>query len=287
MRISKNELLILIVLAMGLVLSFFALNSHAQSDGLLHVYFLNVGQGDAELIQTPDNKQILIDGGPGSTILERLGEVMPFNDRSIDMLILTHPHADHVAGLIEVLKRYDVDQIIESYLPYDTAEYAEWNSLKNEAEVTQAQAGQIVDLGNEAKITILHPYGSAPKGSRVKNPHDYVVVIRLDYGNESVMLTGDIEDEVEAELIINGASLSAQFLKVGHHGSKTSTSTKFLNAVNPQIAFIEVGANNRYGHPHPTIIERLENFGIKYYRTDRDGSSDLQLDGQNYLIRSF
>lgn len=275
------------VLIASTILSFLAGSTHASGgDGLLHVYFLDVGQGDAQLIQGPNGRQVLIDGGPDKTILQRLGEVMPFNDRTIDVLILSHAHADHVNGLIEVLQRYEVANIVESSILYDTAAYTEWNRLKNEAVVTQAQARQVVDLGDGVKLTILFPYSEAGN-DKVKNPHDYVVVARLDYGNGSVLFTGDMETEVEEHLIANGASLSAQFLKVGHHGSKTSTSQRFLDTVHPTAAFIEVGANNRYGHPHPSVISRLEKSGIKYYRTDIDGSIDLQLDGINYLIKNF
>lgn len=230
----------------------------------------------------------MIDGGPDNKILQELGRVMPFNDRSIDLVILTHPHADHVSGLIEVLKRYKVDKILENYVPYSTAEYAEWNEAKEGSEVIEARAGQVVDLGNGAKLSLLYPYdsgaGDMPISIVAKNAHDFMVIPRLDYGSEGVLFMGDAEAKMESRLISDGASLSAQFLKIGHHGSKTSTTDKFLDAVNPGVAFIEVGVKNHYGHPHPTVLERLDNRGIKYYRTDVDGAVELILDGQNYQI---
>lgn len=294
-KVSKYEWFAFALVLVGVVLSFQALASGPNSDGLLHVYFLDIGQGDAQLIQAPNGNQVLIDGGPDATILQKLGEVMPFNDRSIDVIILSHPHADHVNGLIEVLKRYEVGTIIENYVPYETSEYTEWNTLKAEHEVIEASAGQVVDLGDGVALKILFPYQPGTRSTdlgqanqvKVKNPHDYVVVAKLSYGSESVLFTGDMETKVETKLIATGADLSSQFLKVGHHGSKTSTSEGLLEVVRPTVAFMSLAAKNRYGHPHPTILERLEKFGIKYYRTDMDGSSDLILDGQNYSIRSF
>ena len=289
-KLSRSEWFIFIIIACAAIISFVALDTSAQSDGLLHVYFLDVGQGDGIFIDFNGN-QVLIDGGPGNKIIQELGRVMPFHDRSIDLIILTHPHADHVTGLIEVLKRYKVDKIIENYVPYSTAEYAEWNKAKSGSEVMEARAGQIVDLGGGAKLTILYPYQSNAEGVPIsviaKTVHDFMVITRLDYGNEGVLFTGDAEAKIEYKLLSSGASLSAQFLKVGHHGSKTSTTEKFLDAVNPEVAFIEVGAKNRYGHPHPTVVQRLEERGIKYYRTDVGGTIELLLDGNNYNINEF
>lgn len=285
-KLSKNEWLIFLIIAGVAVLSFWALPTIAGSYGLLRVFFLDVGQGDAELIDF-NGKQVLIDGGPDGKILQELGKVMSFYDRSIDLVILTHPHADHVTGLVEVLKKYEVGQIVENYTPYNTAEYAEWNKEKSSVAVTQAQAGQIIDLGDGVAITILYPLN--PKGddeSFLKNPHDGMVVLRLDYGKEGILFMGDAEAKTEYKLSASSVELSAQFLKIGHHGSKTSTSEEFLKAVDPILVFIEVGKKNKYGHPHQEVLERLENHGIKYYRTDIDGTVELILDGQNHQVNS-
>lgn len=283
-KLSGIEWVAFLVVFFGSVLSFIALHAGAQSDGLLHIYFLDVGQGDAEFVDFKGS-QVLIDGGPDSKILQELGRVMPFYDHSIDLLVLTHPHADHVAGLIEVLKKYKVGQIIENYTPYNTAGYAEWNKEKFSVKATQARAGQVIDLGEGARLTILYPFNPEADDSEVlKNPHDAMVVSRLDYGDQSVLFSGDAEAKTEYKLISNGANLGARFLKIGHHGSKTSTTDDFLKAVNPVMAFIEVGRKNKYGLPYQGILDRLENYGIKYYRTDIDGAIELILDGQNYQI---
>lgn len=299
-KLSKLEWSVFVIITATAVLSFWALPTIAGLDGLLHVYFLNVGQGDAELIEINGN-QVLIDGGPDGTILQELGRVMPFYDHSIDLVILTHPHADHVTGLVEVLKKYKIGQIIENYTPYATAVYAEWNKEKSLIPVTQARGGQAIDLGGGAKLTILLPFDpEADDEKALKNPHDATVVSRLNYGDEGVLFMGDAEAKMEYKLLAQpqfgqsqtgvglagDASLSAQFLKVGHHGSKTSTTENFLKVIRPALAFIEVGKKNKYGHPHQQVLERLENHGIKYYRTDVDGAVELILDGQNYQVNS-
>lgn len=284
-RLSKSEWLVFVLILCGAIISFLALETSAKTDGLLKVYFLNVGQGDAQFIQAPNGNQVLIDGGPNSGILQELSKIMPFYDRSIDLVILTHPHADHLTGLLAVLKRYQVSKIIENYVPYETSEYSEWNQAKLQSQVIEAENGQIVDLGDGVKLNIIYPLESGSIEGKVKNPHDFMIVSRLDYGEESVLFTGDMEDKIEKKLVGLGVPIESQFLKVGHHGSKTSTTEEFLKAVKPLVAFIGVGARNRYGHPHPTVLQRLENFGIKYYRMDIDGTKELALDGKNYLIK--
>lgn len=210
---------------------------------------------------------------------------MPFNDHSIDMLILTHPHDDHVNGLIDVLNRYDIEQIVENDIPYDGVAYKEWGRLKTEASVIQAQSGQVIDLGGGATISVLYPDQPGSDKPKITALHDYMVVTRLDYSSESLLLAGDTEEKIERRLVYQKANLDSDFLKVGHHGSKTSTSEAFLQAVTPKAAFIEVGADNRFGHPGQVVLDRLESRGIKYYRSDIDGTVELVLDGRNYQIK--
>ncbi|MEK7121757.1 MAG: ComEC/Rec2 family competence protein [Patescibacteria group bacterium] len=274
-----------------LCLSVFAFSTHStaqEKDGLLKVYFMDVGQGDAIFIETPNGNQVLIDGGPDNKVIQELSKVMPFYDRDIDMIIASHPHADHVAGLIEVLERYDVKNVLQAKEDYNSPVVPVWiEAVRNEgANEIEAISGNVIDLGNGATLTIIHPFISVA-GTLLKNPHDAVVVAILKYGALEVMLTGDMEAKVERRLMLEGYDLKSDILKVGHHGSKTSTTSEFLSAVAPEVAFIQVGAKNRYGHPSPEVLSRLEKFGIKYYRNDLDGTVKVVSDGQSYqIIRS-
>lgn len=280
-KLSRNEWLAFAVIAGMAILSFVALGTSAQSDDLLRVYFLDVGQGDSIFVDFKGN-QVLIDGGPDNKVLQELGRVMPFNDRSIDLVVLTHPDADHINGLIEVLERYDVTNVLENFLEnHNTAVYRKWNELKTEAIVTQTEHGQIIDLGSGAYLKVIYPTTDSARQSKTNNNS---IVTMLVYGENELLLTGDTEAKIERELVGRGIDIDADFLKVAHHGSKTSTTAEFLDFVTPEVAFIQLGENNRYGHPHPTVLERLESRGIKYYRTDIDGTIELLMSSQSYRI---
>ena len=269
-----------------LIAVFLFVGGHSLADGKLHVYFLDVGQGDAIFIQTPSGRQILIDGGPDNTVLQRLGEVMPFYDRSIDLVVLTHPDADHLAGLNEVLERYEVVEIMETGMACATSLCLEWeeNKERQGGKIQTAFFGQEVETGDGARFLVLHPFEEV-KDKKFSSTNNSGVVLKLIFGQQSILLTGDIEKQTESKLVAAGVDIDSDFLKVAHHGSKTSTTEDFLQAVSPLGAFIEVGAHNRYGHPTEEVLSRLESFGIKYYRTDTDGTIELVLDGENYLIK--
>ncbi len=278
----------LIHLVILLCLSVFAFSTHSiasQKDGLLKIYFLDIGQGDAIFIETPNGNKVLIDGGPDNKILSKLGEVMPFWDKDIDIVVASHPHADHIVGLIDVLERYNVKNIVEAKESYSSSEFKAWQDavVKEGANNIEAIAGKAIDLGDGVGLTTLYPFESVA-GDNPKNPHDDDVVIMLRYGELEVVLTGDMEEKVERRLILAGEDLDSDVLKVGHHGSKTSSSEAFLSAASPEVAVIQVGAKNRYGHPAPEVLNRLENFGIKYYRNDVDGDIKLISDGISYKI---
>jgi len=249
---------------------------------------LILGKGDSIWIESPSGRQILVDGGPGNAISSKLGEVMPFYDKDIDVVVVSHPHADHIVGLADVLERYEVKNIIEARESYNSSEFEAWREVvKNEnANDVEAIAGKIIDLGDGVTLTVLHPFESVV-GDNPKNPHDDVVVVMLRYGELEIMLTGDMETKVERRLIMKGYDLDSDVLKVGHHGSKTSTSEEFLSAVSPKVAVIQVGAKNRYGHPSPEILNRLENSDIKYYRNDIDGDIKMVSDGVNFKIIKY
>ncbi|MFH0906738.1 MAG: MBL fold metallo-hydrolase [bacterium] len=269
---KKFHFLILVILFSSTFFVWSVVFEHT-SDNLLEVYFFDVGQGDSIFIETPSNKQILIDGGPDKMVLEKLNQTMPLYDRTIDLVILTHPDADHITGLIDVIDYYSIGQILTSGFELDTAVYKEWQDLiklKN-IPVTIVQAGQKIILEKDVIIEILWP-----DQSLVKNANNSSVVGRLVYGDSEFLLTGDIEKEVESRLIEQGWNLDSDVLKVGHHGSKTSNSFNFIKAVNPKISVISVGEDNKYGHPNNEILEILKNSVI--YRTDKDGDIEISAD---------
>ncbi len=246
----------------------------AYSGKLLFEAF-DVGQGDSLFVQCGGN-QVLIDGGPSDAVLAKLSTVMPFWDRSIDLVILTHAHADHVTGLIGVLKQYKVGMILESGEEYATPEYRTWHEIiaQENIPVVIAERGQEIHLCSGATLSVLSPYKNY-NHVVVKNPHDANVSMKLVYGDTSALLMGDAEKFIEYQLLsLNPSSLKSDILKAGHHGSKTSTSEDFLRAVLPNLAVISVGRKNSYGHPHQEVLNRLKTFGITIKRTDL--SSDLR-----------
>ncbi|MBI3420708.1 MAG: MBL fold metallo-hydrolase [Candidatus Sungbacteria bacterium] len=247
------------------------------------VIFFDVGQGDGIFIQTDSGAQILIDGGPSNAMLGKLGRVMPFWDRTLDLIILTHPHMDHVTGLVEVLKRYDTAMVLESGTNYSTPEYGEWQRLLKDKKIPIyiARAGQRARLSSHSILNILTPF-DAFAGVSLKNAHDATVVSRLTYGSTTVLLTGDAEKSLEYRLVFSGANIKSDILKVGHHGSKTSTTESFLAAVAPRYAVISSGRKNRYGHPHQTVLDRLKQFGVTILRTDQEGNIEFVSSGKEF-----
>ena len=257
-------------------------------DDNLHISFLDVGQGDAILIQK-GNQQVLVDGGPSPQAISLgLGSKMPFWDRTIDLMILTHPSADHVTGLVEVLQRYEVKQVLYPDLDFESDIYDEWLRVIEEKDIehTLAQAGQQIDLGEGVVIKVLNPQTPLLTGTD-SDIDNNGVVLHISMGEMSFLLTADTMGEAEWELIARRANLTSTVLKVGHHGSDTSTSLEFLAVVDPQLAVISVGAENRFGHPSDEVITRLEErIGSEnIYRTDEQGTIELITDGQRLWVR--
>jgi len=263
----------------------------------LEVTFFDVGQGDAIFIETPLGHQVLIDGGPDVSLLEKLGDEMPFWDRTIDLIILTHPEHDHIAGLIEVLKKYQVENVLWTGVLKDTAEFREWQRLIKEegAKIYIAQAGQQIVWDatpdcrgshprhlNPRHLEILYPFENLENQS-VKNTNNTSIISRLVYGENSFLLTGDAYKSVERELLGLAEQLDSDVLKVGHHGSKTSSAEEFIKEVSPEIAIISAGQDNSYGHPHQEVLETLEKYGITILRTDKDGDIKIISDGEDYV----
>jgi len=252
--------------------------------GLLTVSFLDVGQGDSIFIRAPSGRQVLIDGGRGTGVLRELARVVPWYDRSIDAVIPTHPDADHISGLIDVLARYRVETIIHSSVEGDTKTFAAFNEAvaDEQARKIVAMRTQVVDLGKGARLEILSPDRSVPH----VDTNDGCVVARLVYGATAFMLPCDAPQSIENYLVTLGTStLKANVLKAGHHGSKTSSSALFLGYVNPEYGIYSRGCDNTYGHPHPQTVDMFARFGIPTFDTCKDGTVTFVSDGQTVVRR--
>lgn len=251
-----------------------------RSDGRLHVAFLDVGQGDAIFIQTPAGRQVLIDGGRyPSVVLDELGRQMPFWDRSIDIVMATHPDDDHIAGLVSVLERYRVSRLITSGPNSDddpTFEALLRAADVKDTPVVAAQTGETFVLDDGVRLDILRVGPMVGDDST----NETSIVTLLTYDQLSVLLMGDAGSAAEAELIRNGRATNAIVLKAGHHGSNGSSSEAFIRAVRPQIVVISAGLDNSYGHPHPAVLERATAAGATILRTDLMGTLEIESDGR-------
>ncbi|MBV9159801.1 MAG: MBL fold metallo-hydrolase [Candidatus Kaiserbacteria bacterium] len=247
--------------------------------GLLTVSFLNIGQGDSIFIDAPSGRQMLIDGGPNGIVLRRLGEVMPWYDHTIDVVLATHPDIDHTNGLADVFSRYKVSYI---FLPSVKGVTSDWQSTlaaakREGAQEIIAERGQVVDLGDGAYSEILFPDRALPDAET----NTASAVVHLVYGKTSFMLTGDLPQEVENYLIaLDGSALRSDVLKAGHHGSKNSSSALFLGTVAPAYGVYSRGCNNKYGHPNVETVQRFEAFNIPTFDTCKEGTVTFVSDGQ-------
>lgn len=249
----------------------------------MRVWFFDVGQGDSIFIKAPDGEQILVDGGPGEAVLTKLGAVMPAWDHTLDMVVLTHPHADHVSGLIEVLERYEVETIVMTGVNYSSNVYDEWwNQVELEsAELILINKPQNIVIGS-VSIQALWPQESYDN-KNVSDINETSIVLQVDHGESSLLLTGDMYVEQEIELVQTIRDIDV--LKVPHQGSLTSSSVEFIRAVDPEVGVITVGENS-YGHPHPAVVARYQNNETELYRTDLDGDIIMTSDGEEYTVKA-
>lgn len=266
-KINAFSVVIVLILGLGVV-GFLYWRAEQQRP---QVVFLDVGQGDAIHIRLADGFDILIDGGPDDRVIERLGEYLPFYDRTLELVVLTHPDADHVTGLVEVLERFSVDRVLTagSSVP-DKAAYQSFLEAieQKHIESTIVGAGQRYELPGGAILRILYPTDNLPPNTPL---NEQSLVMLFTFNGASFLLTGDIGSASERRLLQSGQELSADVLKIAHHGSKYSTDQAFLDAVDPDIAVISSGADNAYGHPHPETLQRLATAGITLFRTDEGG----------------
>lgn len=254
-----------------------------QKDPMEKVSMLNIGQGDAILIQSANGRQLLIDGGRDATVLTELAKVMPANDRSIDVVIATHPDADHIGGLPQVLKRYDVDLFLTSNVYADTQGVHDLYKQidDNGIPAYYVRRGMTLALDPVTSFKVLFP----DRDTQMWETNTASVVGRLQIGNRSALFTGDSPISIEQYLVkTDPQDLNVDILKLGHHGSKTSSSNEFLRATSPALALISTGVNNRYGHPHPEVTSLLKKLKIPFVSTQDKGTVTLTTDGATWRM---
>ena len=250
--------------------------------GELRVHMLDVGQGDAILIEAPGDKRVLIDAGTGKSGVSDLLKKRGID--SLNLVVATHPHADHIGGMAAVLKTFDVGMYVDNGMTHTTMTYSRTMQAleKRGVNYRAAVVGRTFNVGDEAKLTILHPRQTPLKGTR-SDLNSNSVVLRLVHGRVCFLFTGDAEDPTERDLMNRGLK-QCDVLKVAHHGSEHSTSDSFLRAVQPQVALISAGSGNRYGHPDPHALRRLERAGVAIHRTDQRGTITVTSNGKTFSV---
>ena len=289
-KVTKEKLLIVILIFLTIFTFQFAFKGTSKD---LTVTFIDVGQGDSILIQVPSGKDLLIDGGGSPEYSDfDLGEkiVLPFlyrqGVRFIDAVILTHPDNDHLQGLLSVLKNLRVGLVLDSAQKSDNPYYPQFLKIIKEKNIPYqvARKGQILSLGKGIKAYLLHP--EVPLLSNTNaDINNNGVVLKLIYKKVSFLFMADLEEEGEDRLLSEKINLKSTILKVGHHGGPTSSSEKFLQAVEPEAAVISVGEYNTFGHPNKGVLERLQNLGARIYRTDKNGAVVITTNGESYQIK--
>lgn len=271
------------VFILGAITLFLLVSLYRAAHRPLVVTFFDVGQGDAVLIEAPNGNQLLYDaGGPSGAVLRELGNTLPFWDRTIDVAVLSHPDLDHIGGFPEIFKRYTVDLAVESGAASDNGAYAAAKTaIRTEgAAVLTARRGMQIQLGGGVIADIMYP----DRDTSGMETNAASIVMRVTYGATALLLSGDLPSAIEDYLAArDGVSLRADILKLGHHGSRTSTSPYWLAAVTPAVAVASAGRNNRYGHPHPEIENLLAARGIALLVTAEEGAITFVSDGVRFV----
>jgi competence protein ComEC len=255
----------------------------ADNDGKLSVYFLDVGQGDSTLVLF-SNKSILIDAGEAEMGDRVVSDLKALGVSRIDLLVATHPHSDHIGGMQKVLAAFPVGQVLDSGLPHTSSTYEHFLETIEQKNIPYrvAEQGQTIDIDPSLMIFVLSP----PKERFGDDQNTNSVVLRISYGTIAFLMSGDMGGESENTLVRSGYPLDARILKVGHHGSYSSTSSSFLGRVLPETAIIMVGKDNPYGHPHKQTLDLLKKYDVTVYRTDLDGTIVIRSDGMSYSVKT-
>jgi beta-lactamase superfamily II metal-dependent hydrolase len=263
-----------------MLLFLFSFTANLFSQDTVSIYFLDVGQGDSSIIITPDDRVVMIDSGPNESLILRY--LQNFGISHIDLLIATHAHADHITGMDKIIAKYKPKAFIDPGIPHTTTTYERMISAVDKYNIDYYEGiSRKINLGS-LTFTILPPANPLIGGSELNNNS---VVVRLDFKDFSCLFTGDIEKEREGQFLIkSGNSLNVDILKVGHHGSSSSSSPLFIKSIGPKIAVISCGQDNKYGHPHQETISLLQSLGIVVYRTDLSGTILIKTNGIDYQV---
>lgn len=246
------------------------------------VHYINVGQGDAELIQV-NGLNMLIDAGPGSNEKDLISYLDKLKIKKLDYVIATHPHEDHIGNMDDVINTYEIGKFYAPKVEHTTKAFEKMVTAlkKKDLKINVIKEGtDTIDLGENTKISVFSPKANF---NDKKDLNNYSPIIKIQYGNNSFLFTGDAEKLEENYVLDKGYDVTADVLKLGHHGSTTSTSENFLKKVNPSIGIISCGIDNDYGHPHKETLKKLEKYKVKIYRTDKDGTITLSSDGKNIV----
>lgn len=275
------------IIAVFLFTNIFIWTAVARADraGVLTVAFLDVGQGDAIYIEAPNGNQMLIDGGPSSgALLRSLGVVMPFWDRSIDVVIATHPDQDHVGGLPAVIENMSVDSVVTTENTSETGAYGAFEKavVENHSRHILARTGERIILDNGIVLEILFP----DRNTVAWESNTSSIIARLSYGDKSFLFTGDAPESIEKYAVSkSGGALHSSVLKLGHHGSRTSSSKIFLSAVGPKYAVVSAGKDNKYGHPHKEVTDLLDELKIPAVSTYEQGTIVFKTNGNELWVK--
>jgi competence protein ComEC len=284
LEIFQKYILFWILLVVGFT-AVFLFSQEFFRDHNAKVVFLNVGQGDAILILTPNGRKVLVDSGKYGDISMKVSKYLAMSDRSLDLVIATHPDIDHIAGFNELLDEYEIKQFVHSGLLAGAPVYRNIAKKVRKYHIPahNAVAGEKIFLDKDMYLEVLSPY----EGQKIEEPNDYSVVVRLVYRDNAILLTGDASKEVEQNLLkmYGEGRLSAEVLKLGHHGSKTSSDEKFISAVHPQYGIISAGCNNKYGHPHVSVLRALDEQGIEEVNTCEHGDIVFIFDGKKWALQ--
>lgn len=250
-------------------------------DKKFHLKVYDVGQGDAIFIQTASNFRILIDGGPDNKVLDYLGKEVPFYSKRIDLLVLTHPEADHITGLVEVAKRYEIRSLWVNGDRHTTRIYSQWKKWLEERNIKPrvVSQGDKLLFSDSTKVSVIWPR----KDFSSQKLNDRSIVVHLSYGDFDAIITGDADKKVQP---YTSNMAAVEVFKVPHHGAKDAVNEEFMRTISPSISVISVGEDNPYGHPRLEVINLLQTIGSKVYRTDKNGTVEIVSDGKSWYTRT-